>query len=458
MPAPRRISVVAAILLGAATALAAACSSPAPAPPPGDVQAYTNFTLIDGTDRAPVAGAAMLVDAGRITWIGRAADLKAPAGVQPTDLGGAHVIPGLINTHGHVGNVRDLTQDEKFQTAENVEQQLTTYARYGVTSVLSMGTEKDLVFPIRDAQRAGRPTFARLFTAGQGLVYTGGYGGVPGVNTPIAAVKDVDAAVEAQAAKHVDFVKLWLDSELGTMPKMPAAITQAIIESAHKRGLRVLAHIFYLADAKRLADQGVDGFVHSVRDRPIDQAFIDSMKAHGTWQAAATLSREASMFAYGSTPAFASDPFFTAGVSAAALDLIKSPERQKTIASNPNYRKYPAFFETAKQNFKKLVDAGVPYAMGTDSGPPGRFSGYAEHWELQLMVEAGITPAQAIRAATGRAAEFLGARDLGTLETGKWADFVVLDADPLADILNTRKIRSVYLAGRSTPDIVTSGR
>ena len=144
-------------------------------------------------------------------------------------------------------------------------------------------------------------------------------------------------------------------------------------------------------------------------------------------------------------------------VSAKTLELIKSPERQKTIAGNPNFKKFPGFFENANANLKMLADAGIPYAAGTDAGPPGRFPGYSLHWELQLMVVAGLTPAQAIDAATRRAAMFLGAEDLGTLEPTKWADFVVLDANPLTDIRNTRKIRAVYIAGTEVPSINEAG-
>jgi len=269
----------------------------------------------------------------------------------------------------------------------------------------------------------------------------------------VATPEEAAASVNAQLDKGADVIKLWLDSELGTMPKMPPAISKAIIDTAHTRGARVLAHIFYLEDAKRLIDQGIDGFVHSVRDQPIDQALIDSMKKRGTWQVAATLSREAAMFAYGATPAFADDPFFTRGVSAKTLELIKSPERQKAQAANPNFKKFPAFLENAKANLKRLVDAGIPFAAGTDAGPPGRFPGYSEHWELELMVEAGLTPAQAIDAATRRAAMFLGTKELGTLELTKWADFVVLDANPLSDIRNSRRIRAVYIAGAEVPSI-----
>ena len=412
------------------------------------VKVLKNFTLIDGTGHAPLPNAAMILENGRIAWVGPAAKLKPPPSAPVTDLQGKYMMPGIINLHVHLGATIGLDQNEKFFTPENVEKDLKTYASYGVTTVLSMGTDKDSIFKIRDEQRAGRPTETRIYTAGQGFVLKGGYGGLEGVNQGVATVADVEPAVAAQAAKHVDFIKLWMDDHLGTKKKMPYDIAQAIIESAHRHHLRVIAHIFYLQDAKQLVDYGVDGLAHSVRDKPIDAAFIADMKRHGTWQEAATLSREASMFVYGQTPPYANDPFFIRSISPQVLAQLKSPAYQQKMRSDPDFSMYPGFLRTAQRNLKTLADAGVPYAFGTDSGPPGRFPGYFAHWEMELMVQAGLTPMQVITAATGSAARFLHAEDLGTLEKDKWADLLVLDKDPLDDIKNTRTISAVYIAGK----------
>jgi len=410
-----------------------------------------NFTLIDGRGGAAEPNSAMLVEDGRIVWVGPSA--QAPAAADAVDLTGKYVIPGLIDTHIHMGNVHDLTQDEKFYTTENVEADLGTYASYGFTTVAVMGTDKDSVFAVRNAERAGRPTMARLFTAGQGIVFRGGYGGVPGVNRPVASAKEAATEVDAQAAKGADYIKFWLDDELATMPKMPPEISKAVIDAAHRNGLKAFAHVFYLEDAKRLARQGVDGFVHSVRDKPIDAELTRLMKEKNIVQVAATLSREAAMFAYGAPAPQLNDPFFQQSLSPEALKMLASPERQKTVASSPSFPRLPGFFDMAMANLKRESAAGVHYGLGTDSGPPGRVAGYSGHWEMELMVRDGFTPAQAIQAATGYGAEVLGARDLGTLERAKWADFVVLDANPLQDIKNTRRINSVYIAGRKVRSV-----
>ena len=417
----------------------------------GEVRVLKNFTLVDGTGRAPIASAAMIVDNGRITWVGPAAQLKAPAAAETVDLTGRFVMPGIINLHGHLGNTADLKQDAKFYTRESVQKNLATYASYGVTTVLSLGTDQDLIFKVREEQRAGRPALTRVYTAGQGLVFKGGYGGLEGVTPGVATPAEAAAAVEAQAKKGVDIVKFWIDDHLGAQKKMPYDVAKAIIDAAHNHHLPVAAHIFYLEDAKRLVDYGVNGLAHSVRDKAVDESLITAMTRRGTWQLAATLTREASMFVYADAPPFVADPFFTRGVSAGVVQTLKSTSYQKSMTADPHYEKYRGFFEMAKANLKRLADAGVPYGFGTDTGPPGRFPGFLEHWELQLMAESGLTPMQVIVAATGSAARFLGAKDLGTLENGRWADLIVLDRNPLDDIRNTRTIRSVYIAGNRVP-------
>jgi imidazolonepropionase-like amidohydrolase len=211
--------------------------------------------------------------------------------------------------------------------------------------------------------------------------------------------------------------------------------------------VKVVAHIFYLQDAKQLAAAGIDGFAHSVRDQPVDEELIRLMKQHGTWQMASTLAREASMFAYVTPSKVLADPLFAETVAPDVLAALTSPAYQQKIAADPEMAHYPEYLRMAQRNLKRLADSGVRYGFGTDSGPPARFAAYFEHWEAQLMVEAGLTSAQVLEAATRSAAEFLGAKDLGSLELGTWADFAVLKANPLTDIRNTRSIQQVYVAG-----------
>lgn len=447
----KRRARVSRLALGLATfsALATMLAAPAAA----ETLLMRNFTLIDGTGAPAKPQSAMIVTDGRIIWVGAAGDARAPEGAQIVDLSGKYVMPGIIDLHIHLGNLHELTQDQKYYTRDNVEKDLRTYASYGVTTVQIMGTDKDVIFDIRREQRAGRPAMARVYTAGQGLVLKGGYGGVPGVNHPVATPAEAAAEVDAQATKGADFIKLWVDDELHTMPEMAADMSKAIIDAAHRHGLKAYAHVFYLDDAKRLTAQGVDGFVHTVRDQPVDQALIDAMKAMGTVQIASTLSREAAVMAFGQPAPELKDPFFQQSISPTALAMLASPERQKTIAAQPSYPRLPAFLAAAESNTRKMFDAGVVIGFGTDAGPPGRVPGYSEHWELAELVKVGLTPAQAIHAATAQAAELLGTRDLGTITRGRWADLIVLDADPTANILNSRRINAVYIAGRPVPTV-----
>src|SRR5262245_27364532 len=262
-----------------------------------------NFTLIDGSGGPPRPNASMVIVDGRIQSVGPVAQVKVPAGAQTIDLAGKFVMPGIINLHGHVGNTVDLAQDPKNFTRANVEKNLKMYASYGVTSVVSMGSEQPLIMDMRAEQRrTNRPNMTRIFTARRGFTGVGGYPttapGMQGVPYEVATVADVDKDVAELAAQKVDIVKMWVDDHLGKDKKIPFDLSKAIIGNAHKNHLKVAAHVFYLSDAKALVEAGLDGLAHSVRDKPVDDALIQAMKKRGSWQAAATLTREASTFVF----------------------------------------------------------------------------------------------------------------------------------------------------------------
>lgn len=422
-----------------------------PAAALAETRVLRDFTLIDGTGKAPAANQALVMTDGRIDWVGPSAKLKAPAGAKVERLKGKYLMPGLIDSHVHLGLVDGITQDLQYQTAENIEKQLRIYAAYGVTTVQTLGTEKDLIFPIQQ-RRKGPTAMSRVYTVGQGVVFKGSYGGVPGLDQSVATPEEARAMVDKEASKGADLIKLWVDDEFGMLEeRMPPRISSAVIDQAHKDGKKTVAHIFYYSNAAELTREGVDAFAHSVRDRAVDDALLGQMKAKGVWQMAATLSREAS-FTYRTLP-FLDDPFFARGVTPAVLKELASPERAAKLGAAPNFPKYAPTLQYAMDNFAREAKAGIRYGMGTDSGPTARFPGYFAHWELELMVKAGVTPMQAITAATSANAEFMGARDIGTVAPGKWADLLVLDRDPTADIRNTRAIDAVYIAGNKVPTI-----
>ena len=421
---PLRVALSASVVL----------ASQAPAPgASGTTQVFVGAKLFDGTGRAPWPDAVLVVTDGRVTAAGPARDVRIPAGAGRIDLSGRFVIPGLVNAHGHVGETRGLKSGPELYDRANVLAQLGLYARYGITTVTSLGGDRDEGFRLRDEQDTPALDRARLYVAG-----------------PVIDGKTPDEAraqVAALAARKPDWVKIRVDDSLGTAAKMPPAVYRAVIDEAHKHGLRVAAHIFYMEDARDLVASGADMIAHSVRDRPVDRAFMDALKARGVC-VCPTLMREVSAFVYGAEPDFFSDPFFLREADSGVVAELRRAERQKGVAASPAAARYREALEVASRNLKTLFDAGVPIAMGTDTGPPARFQGYFEHLELERMVQAGLTPAQALVTATGGAARCLGlAGKVGTLEPEAWADLLVLREDPLADIRHTRTLESVWIAG-----------
>ena len=396
------------------------------------VQAFTGPTLVDGTG-ARIENAVLIIRDGRVVSAGRSGAVSIPKEARQIPLAGKFVSPGWISAHVHVSDVQGLAP--RAYTDENTRRQLGVFARYGMTTVLSLGGEQRPAFAARDAQGTATLDRSRIYLSGEIVIG----------KTPEQARQMVASVAESKP----DIVKIRVDDNLGTSTKMTPEVYRAVIDEAHRRGLRVAAHIFYLEDAKELLRAGVDMIAHSVRDRDIDEEFIGMMKARNV-PYCPTLTRDVSTFVYESSPAFFSDPFFLREADRAVMAQLQEPARQAAMSSSKSAQAYKAALPIARRNLKRAADAGLLIAMGTDAGPsPERFQGYFEHIEMEMMAAAGLSPAQVLRAATSDAARALKLDDVGTLKAGAWGDFVALDRDPLQDILNTRSISGVWIAGNA---------
>jgi imidazolonepropionase-like amidohydrolase len=426
-------------LASALPALALALTAAAPealAQEDSGRQAFVNATILPMAGE-PIEDGVILVRYGRITSLGPEWAGEIPADAERIDLGGRFVMPGLVNAHGHVGGVRGLETSPDYHSEEDVAEQLARYARYGVTTVFSLGGERAAA--LREAAASGRDDRdrARVFAAGPVVEGT----------TPA----EVKRRVELVESMGADLVKIRVDDNFDTTPKMPPPTYAAVIEQAHALGLPVAAHIYELEDAKGLVEAGVDLIAHSVRDQPVDAELVALLRDRNVC-VCPTLTRELSVFAYGGVPDFFEDPFFQQETDPEVVAALRDPERQRRVRESELADRIREALEIAKANLKTLSDAGVGIAFGTDSGPPGRFQGYFEHLELAMMVDAGLTPAQVLEAATAGAARCSGqAGRVGTLEPGAWADLLVLEADPRQDVANLRRIHSVWVGGRRVP-------
>jgi imidazolonepropionase-like amidohydrolase len=420
-----------------------------PQPPsaqaPSGVTALTGARVIDGTGAAPLERATIIISGGRVQAVGGAAEVTIPPGASRVDVSGKTIMPGIINSHGHVDAARGSTAPVRDQLLE----QLRLYARYGVTTVYSLGStaaDAQEGVTLRDEQDHVALDRARLFTVGE----------VIADKTPADARKSVDR----NADMKVDMIKIRVDGPDGSPNKMTPDIYRAVIDEAHKRSLRVAGHLYYLKDALGLLDAGVDVLAHSVRDADVNRTFLDQVKSRNVGYIP-TLTRDLSVFVYETTPAFFTDPFFLRGKESYAKQVaqLSDPAAQAKVRASADAQTIKQALEQANRNLKKLSDAGVSIAMGTDSGANliGRWQGYFEHTEMEMMVKAGMTPMQTIVAATSRAARVMNLDgQIGALQPGKWADFVVLNANPLTDMRNTRQIDTIWIGGRRLAETALS--
>jgi imidazolonepropionase-like amidohydrolase len=390
------------------------------------VTVLTHATVIDGTGADSQKDVTIVMENGRIRDMGPSSKVPAPSGAAVIDLRGKFVVPGIINAHGHIG--------------AKTEPQLRQYALYGVTTVTSMQTDPDEVVQVREAQKRGELRGARVST----VKYR--FAPAPEIATPQQARAKVDETVAAGA----DYIKVWVDGGFGTRAKLSPEVCAAILDQARKHGKLTFAHIYDLSDAKMLVEQGLNVLAHNVRDREVDSDFTAMLRQRNV-TLIPTLARDELLFAYGDAPAWIDDPFFLKFLTPERLTVLKTKIREEQV-KNPQRDLIKAGFDMNKANLKKLSDGGVRIALGTDSGGAAdRFfiQGFAEHREMELMVQSGLTPMQVIQSFSKGASEALGIeKEFGVLAKGKAADLLVLEKNPLDNIANMRTIQIIYLGGK----------
>jgi imidazolonepropionase-like amidohydrolase len=412
----------------------------------GPAVIYEGARLIVGpAATAPIDDGALVVQNGMITAIGRKGAVTAPAGAARIDLTGKTVIPALIDAHAHFGYSAITTEGAHAEnyTPQNLYDHFQREAFYGVGTVNDGGTAVvPMSLQFQADQKAGKYPGAARYVFNPGVVPPDGGPDefLREATRPIHANYEVTTAIEARkavqdiAAKNILHLKLWVGDRNGTYPAMPREVYEAIIEDAHKRNIKVHAHAMIARDQKDILRAGADLIVHILTTTKIDDEEIALITEKKPWWAATEVQ------GYRRNNC---DPFNTLHLPEKTVAAMCKANAAPANPANVSTRE-----EMIKNNFPAMRAAGARIIIGTDSGIRNVTGlGNSVHSSLAAFVMLGMTPAQAIEAGTALAAEALDLKDVGRLATGTHADFVVLDANPLDDITNTRRISAVYLAG-----------
>lgn len=456
------MEVVRPLMLLAAAAFAAGCApSSEPASDagatspdaPGDTVVIGGARVFDG--HGELGSVSLVIEDGRIARIVPAGEeTSLPAGAEHIDYGGRYIIPGLVSAHSHVGNTDGTEHGDRFYTRDHVVRNLRQFQAYGVTTVTSLGLNGDAFFDIREEVNADPRLGAQLYGAGAGI---GVVGGAPPAadmgleDDPVARPASADEArraIRSQVDSGVDLVKLWVDDLGGSAPQMAPEVYRVAIEEAHRYEVKVAAHIHDMQPAADLVDAGVDIIAHGVRDQGMDAELVEAMASAGTWYVPTVFINEANYW-FAENPDRLEEPFVANALQPALREQFEDPAWRESVLAGAQLAQEKAAVETNLANLRVAHEGGVAIGFGTDSGAmPQRLIGFAEHRELELMTEAGFTAEQALAVATRDSARLLGLEDRGTLAVGRRADFIVLEANPLQDIRNTRGIVAVWQAGQ----------
>ena len=438
-----RFTVSLSVAALSAVALSALPSQQQPARTSGPI-AIVGARLIDGTGGAPVDDSAVIVEGDRIRAAGRRAQVSIPSGVESVDARGKVLLPGLVDVHCHIN-----------QPADDMKRYWIALLRWGVTTMRSAGNDKPETVPLfrqtqapRQGSGQARAFLApRAYTAGQGFSVSGPYPGAPTFKpmTP----DEARANVRNLKAQQVDFIKIWM-----TNPKFPPDVIAAIVDEGKKQGIPIVSHVTDVASLHQLADQGVTDFLHNPIDQPVSSELVAYAKAKKL-TFAPTLANIESRWFYYEHPDILRMPMLQDALYPRGRQMLADADRKTQTLSAPDFAERKARMREQSYPFIKAMSAaGVRVVTGTDCGAEASQVtpfGHATHREIQMFVEAGMSPLSAIRAATLDAARVLTKTedpDYGAVRAGKAADLLLLDADPTVDINNTIKIGKVMRAGQ----------